>query len=248
MLHVSSGGGVEARPGRTQAELDHTGDRDNAARTATEETEVVSMRALHRSGVRFVLSNCTDLDHLDEYNKWYDAYGADCTKPGMLVNAVRFENPGSKSTDSDARFMAIYDIVTADPGDAWPPTAEHQHRLYPDIPDFYSTVLAGTYAAVGAAQPIAEGSECTGAAMVMTDEGRALDRFVSGLMSTGLFTRASQFRLVEGFPDLPPGHLGVLETADPEPLTTYERALELSGLEEPAVRQAGCFNLKSAYP
>lgn len=209
----------------------------------------MSLRLLHRSGVRFVLSNCTDLDRLDEYNKWYDAYGADCTKPGFLVNAVRFENPVSPSTDSDARFMAIYDIVTTDPSDAWPPTAEHQHRLYPDIPDFYSTVVAGTYAAVGPAQPFVRTPEITGAAMVLTDEsGRALNRFVQGLMSTGLFVRASQFRLVEGFPDLPPRHLGVLETADPEPLTTYERGLGLAGLHEPTPRHAGCFNLKSAYP
>lgn len=208
----------------------------------------MSKSGVDRTGVRFVLSNCSEPAQVDEYNKWYDSYGADCTKLGLLVSAIRFENPDAASTDADPRFLTIYDIVTPDPGQAWPLTAERQHRLYPEIPDYFSVALAGTYAVVSSVDRSTNG-ETTGVTIVMSDANdSSLEVFAAALMETGIFSRATDFTLVEGFPGQPPDRLVVLETADAKPLSAYTRAREAAGAKEPATRYGASFRLQSSYP
>lgn len=203
---------------------------------------------VERTGVRLVLSNCTEAAQLGEHNKWYDAYGADCTKPGLFANAIRFENPEAAGTDDDPRFLTVYDIVTPDPAVAWPQTAVHQHHLYPDIPGFISIVLAGTYAVAGSVG--ASGyAATTGMTVVLTDaDESAMEPFAGAMMETGIFAGATRFTFVEGFPGEPPRHLVMLGTTGADPLSAYAGARNAAGTMPSQVRHAGSFTLRSSYP
>jgi hypothetical protein len=203
---------------------------------------------MSRTGIRFVLSNCTDPAHLDDYNEWYDTYAADCTLPGLLVNAIRFERPDASGTDDDPRFLALYDIVTPDPGTAWPDTAKHPVRLHADTFNPYAaTAFRSTYALDGVDGRGA--TDRTGVAIVLTDvtDDVPVRDFATRILETGLYNSAARFRIVEGSPD-PPARLLVLETAESDPLAAYPRALEASGATMPPQRYAGAFRLLSSYP
>ena len=213
-------------------------------------TEAARGAQAPRTGVRFVLANCTDSAHAAEYNAWYDAYAADCTRPGLLVNAIRFENPGAAGTDGDPTYMALYDIVTADPATAWPATFKHPARLRADTASEYaSTAFRSTYALAGERMAAAPRRARTGATVVLTDRSDAEGQqsWAEAILATGLFQSAAWCRLVEGSP-VPPEWLLVLETAEEDPLTVYERALTASAADAPEHRYAGSFRLLSAYP
>lgn len=222
----------------------------NECAAVSEAVSQMSKTGRQRTGVRFVLENCLDPARIDEYNDWYDTFAAECTKPGLLVNALRFDNPDAAGTVEDPGFLAIYDIVTPDPGTAWPPTAEHLKPLYPTFPDYSSVVLAGTYSLVSSVEGTGDEQTPTGATIVMTDDAEAstLERFAGTLVESGLFTTASCFTLVEGFPDVPPKQLLVLETSDADPLSALTRAEEATETASSAVRHAGSFRLYSSYP
>ena len=80
------------------------------------------MYGITRTGVRFVLSNSADPARAADASAWYDTYTAAITGPGMLANVFRLENPEAAETGQDARFAAVYDIVSPDPAAAWPAT------------------------------------------------------------------------------------------------------------------------------
>jgi hypothetical protein len=232
---------------------------NRSAPTVTGDTQIGAgpRHGIERTGVRFVLSNVADPTRADQYNEWYDAYAANLTLPGFLGDALRFENPGAGGNNDDPRYAAVYEIVTPDPGTAWPQTLKdpaYPTRLFGDprnalvVPTFRAS-----YELVGSLDTPGEHGALTGTYIVLTDGvGEAsCERWAAEVLDTGLFYAASRFRIIEGDP-APPDWLEIFETDQQDPLTAYARSLEALAPRLPTAevrrRYSGSFRLVSAYP
>ena len=197
-----------------------------------------------RTGVRFVLTNATDPGRTDDFAAWSDAYEKAIIRPGVITNAFRFENPHAAGTETDPRYAAIYDIVSADPASAWPATEnspDYPRYLFDDPRSrLVAPALRASYVMTGALEADSDHGDLTGVHIILSDGGTDTmrEQRVAALLNTGFFYGASRFRLIEGSPK-PPGWLEVLETEDQDPLTAYARACDALESKAPArgVRQ-----------
>lgn len=205
-----------------------------------------------RTGIRFVLANCSDPTRTADFDEFYDAYAADCTRPGWLINALRYTATDAAGTDEEPTYLSVYDIVAPNPGDAWPPTLEHQQRRYPVIPTYFSTVLAGTYGVVSCDGDL--GGATPGGAMVMmsrADEAQvaAWAEECARVLTVSGGGRVSHLRLIDGWPGELPKQLVLVETASTGPALSLEparvAAVAASGLD---AERVGIFTLTSAFP
>lgn len=188
------------------------------------------MHGVQRTGVRFVLSNTADPARADDTSAWYDTYAAAITHPGLLVNAVRFENPTAAGTAADPRFAAIYDIAAPDPADAWPATEtapDYPSALFDDpraqllVPEF-----RGSYALVGSRTRPGGHGPLTGVYVVLSNGSNDTTRaqWAAGLLGTGQFYATDRFRLIEGAPE-PAQWLELFETDSPTAASAYDDAV-----------------------
>jgi hypothetical protein len=74
------------------------------------------------TGVRLVLSNCTDPACDDEFNDWYDAYATALTRPELFVDAARYRDAGAVHDPDSPTYVSVYGIAIDEPGEAWPRT------------------------------------------------------------------------------------------------------------------------------
>jgi hypothetical protein len=186
------------------------------------------------TGVRFVLGDCTQPGREAELNEWYDAYAADCTRPGLLVNAVRYENRGAQGP----RYAAVYDMVVPDPENAWPQTQHHPAREFHTRSPLLSVVLKSTYRRVEPILPIGDTPLPEAIAIVLGDEAGAPER-MRDAVARGAATRATRYTLVEGEPS-PPRYLEIYESDRPE-------GPDLA-LDGPEPRLLGIYVRTSAHP
>src|ERR1700759_5495762 len=154
------------------------------------------------TGVRFVLSDCAEPGREDELNEWYDAYAADCTRPGLLVNALRYERVGGEG----ARYAAVYDIV-GDTDTAWPETKEHPSRQFHTSSPLLQVALRATYRRIEPIAPVGDEPLPQAITIVLSDAEPATGA------AAGPVTR---YGLVEGQP-APPRFLEIHESRTPEP-------------------------------
>jgi hypothetical protein len=187
------------------------------------------MHSSRRTGVRFVLTNPSDLSRLDEFSDWYDTYSAALTVPGYLASDVHFENPDASGGKNSPRYATIYDIVSSDPATAWPDT-EHSpayptHLFSDPRAKLVSPALRASYALVGSQVQPGQHGPLTGIHVILSNGGGDTERQhqESQILQTGLFYSAARFRIIEGSPE-PPEWLEVFETGDPDPLHAYPRA------------------------
>lgn len=181
------------------------------------------------TGVRLVLSNSADPARAAEASEWYNDYATAITDPDRLADVLRFENPGARGIDMDPQFLALYDLAAPDPATAWPET-ENSPRYPTSLFDdprapLVVPVLRGSWATVGSI-PAPEGHEAmTGVHIVLSEGADDTVRhdWEKAVADTGRFYAVTRYRLIEGFPHAS-SWLEVYETADPDPLTAYERA------------------------
>jgi hypothetical protein len=182
-----------------------------------------------RTGVRFVLTNATDANRVGDYGAWYDDYENAIIHPGLIANAFRFENPHAAGTPADPRFAAIYDIVSPDPGSAWPETensADYPRYLFDDPrSQLVAPMLRASYALKGSLETKSDHSELTGVHIILSDGGTdaVREQRAAALLKTGFFYGAARFRIIEGTPN-PPAWLEVFETDLQDPLSAHARA------------------------
>jgi hypothetical protein len=194
------------------------------------------------TGVRFVLGNCTQSGREAELDAWYDAYAADCTRPGLLVNAARYEKRDSAGSSRDPRYAAVYDIVIPDPERAWPETKVHPSRRFQTGNALFSVVLRSTYRRIEPIFPVGSSPLPATITILLTDdvgdiaesEKRAEERMLRTLAHSGS-TRATRYALVEGDPS-PPGFLEIYESA-----TDQAPMVELLETERATARFFGSF-------
>jgi hypothetical protein len=197
-----------------------------------------------RTGVRFILANATDLSHADDYRAWYDEFATAIIRPGAIANAFRFENRQAAGTETDPRYAAIYDLVTPDPGSAWPATEnspDYPRQLLADPrTKLVAPVLQSCYATTGSIETDDQHGALTGVHIILSDGGTdaGRQRRAAPLLKTGLFYCASRFRIIDGSPD-PPAWLEVFETGVQDALSAYARACDAVEPRPPAdgVRQ-----------
>jgi hypothetical protein len=182
-----------------------------------------------RTGVRFVLTNLTDPGHADDYSAWYDDYENAIIRPGLLANAFRFENPDAAGTETDARYAAIYDIVSPDPASAWPAienSPNYPTHLFADPRSkLVAPALRASYAMTGSMETDDDERALTGVHIILSDGGidAAREQRAAAVLDTGFFHAASRFQIIEGSPE-PPMWLEVFETGLQDPLSAYARA------------------------
>lgn len=223
-----------------------------------------------RTGVRLVLTICTDPALKQGLDDWYDTYGALVTVPGYLINAYRFDNMAMPGTAEEPQLVALYDIVTPDPATAWPDTehwADYPVHMYGDPRRSKASLpsLRGSFAHVGSlVRPGAHG-RLTGVHYVLSDGGDDAVRaqWASEVLGAGLFYAASRFThiylpsdaeaMIDGkltaFPQ-PAKYLEVFETDSDDPLSAYERTLEKIGSKRSAEiehRMGGSYRFYSAH-
>jgi hypothetical protein len=187
-----------------------------------------------RTGVRFVLTNVADPSRADDYSAWYDDYESAIIHPGLIANAFRFENPNAAGTATDPRYAAVYDIVSPEPGSAWPDTEDS-----PDYPRYLFDdprsrlvvpTLRASYALTGSLESDKGPRLLTGVHIILsdgagdTDTDTLLAQWAGALLETDFFYSASRFRIIEGSPT-PPEWLEIFETDFNDPLTAYARAV-----------------------
>jgi hypothetical protein len=166
-------------------------------------------------GVRFVLSDCGEPGREAELNEWYDAYAADCTRPGLLVNALRYERVGGDGP----RYAAVYDIV-GDAERAWPETKEHPARQYHASSPLLLVALRATYRRIDPIEPVGDEPLPQAITLVLSDaEERPHGEDA---------TRVTRYELVEGQPD-PPRFLEIHESRTPEPPAVSAESARLVG-------------------
>ena len=197
-----------------------------------------------RTGVRFVLTNATDPSRADDYSAWYDDYENAIISPGLIANALRFENPNAAGTPSDPRYAAIYDIVSPDPASAWPTTENsprYPRQLFDDPRSrLVAPALRASYALTASLETNSDHGDLTGVHIILSDGGTdsVREQRAAALLKTGFFYSTSRFRIIEGSPE-PPEWLEVFETDLQNPSTAYARARDALQSEPPAdgVRQ-----------
>jgi hypothetical protein len=188
------------------------------------------MHPATRTGVRFVLTNPSDLGRLDEFSDWYDTYSAAITVPGYLANDVHFENPDASGGENSPRYATIYDIVSPDPATAWPDT-EHSpayptHLFSDPRAKLVSPALRASYALDGSQLGPNKHGGLTGVHVIMSNGGGDTERqnHEVQVLQTGLFYSTARFRLIEGSPE-PAEWLEIFETDVPDPLSAYYQAV-----------------------
>ena len=128
-----------------------------------------------RTGVRFVLTNATDPSRADDYSAWYDDYENAIISPGLIANALRFENPNAAGTPSDPRYAAIYDIVSPDPASAWPTTENsprYPRHLFDDPRSrLVAPALRASYALTASLETDSDHGDLTGVHIILSDGG-----------------------------------------------------------------------------
>jgi hypothetical protein len=154
------------------------------------------------SGVRLVLAGCTEPGRDDELNSWYDDYAADCTRPGRLVNAIRYRNLG----DEGPLYAAIYDMA-GDPETAWPETQDHPARLVHTRSPLLDVALKASYRRIEPLDPVGDAPVPRTVTIVLSDDAAA---------RSSSATRVTRYELVEGEPD-PPRFLEIHESESAEP-------------------------------
>jgi hypothetical protein len=197
-----------------------------------------------RTGIRFVLTNAADASRTDDYNAWYDAYERAIIRPGLIADAFRFENPNAAGTTSDPRYAAVYDIVSRDPGSAWPATEnspDYPRYLFDDPRSrLVVPALRASYALTASLEVDNDHRVLTGVHIILSDGATDIVRArrAAALLETGFFYGASRFRIIEGSPK-PPAWLEIFETDLQDPLTAYARAFAALVSQPPAagVRQ-----------
>jgi hypothetical protein len=76
------------------------------------------------TGVRLVLSNCTDVARDAEFNAWYDDYATSLTEPQFFVDAARYKDVDAEGDPDRPTYVSVYGITMEEPSDAWPRTFE----------------------------------------------------------------------------------------------------------------------------
>ena len=191
-----------------------------------------------RTGVRFVLTNASDPRRAEDFSAWYDDYERAIIRPGLIANAFRFANPNAGGTETDPRYAALYDIVSADPASAWPETESspaYPSYLFADPRSrLVVPVFRASYALTGSLEIDDHHAALTGVHIVLSDGGTDALRAkrAADLLETGFFYGGSRFQLIEGNP-VPPAWLEVFETDRSEPLAAYARACAAVGAEPP---------------
>jgi hypothetical protein len=213
--------------------------RREALQATDHQNSVTRGHPRERTGVRFVLTNATDSTRRDDYTAWYDEYERAIIRPGLIANAFRFENSSAAGTETDPRYAALYDIVSADPASAWPATEQspdYPRYLFEDprsrlvVPAFRAS-----YALTGSREIDDDHGVLAGVHVILSDGGPDTVRAqrADALLATGFFYAASRFRIIEGSPE-PPDFLEVFETDRSDPLTAYVRACAVLAPEAPA--------------
>ena len=214
--------------------------------TAQPMTHVGTNRAhpRDRTGVRFVLTNATDPSRADEYSAWYDGYEKAIIRPGLIANALRFENPNAAGTPTDPRYAAIYDIVSPDPASAWPATEnspDYPGHLFDDPRSrLVAPAFRASYAMTRSLESGSDHGDLTGVHIILSDGGTdtVREQRAAALLKSGFFYGASRSRIIEGSPE-PPAWLEIFETDLQDPLTAYAQACHAVEPQTPAhgVRQ-----------
>jgi hypothetical protein len=192
------------------------------------------------TAVRFVLSNCAEPGREAELDEWYDAYAADCTRPGLLVNALRYENREAAGDDADPRYAAVYDVV-GDPERAWPETKDHPSREFHSSSSLLSVALRATYRRIEPIFPVGSTPLPESITIVLGDADEGIAEFMRDVVAQGLATRATRYELVEGSP-APPQYLELYERDGPD-----APSLPIAG-RAAAPRFAGSFTRTFAHP
>jgi hypothetical protein len=207
-----------------------------------------------RTGVRLVLTNSADPSRTADYSAWYDDYERGIIRPGLIANALRFENPDAAGTDIDPHYAALYDIVSRNPASAWPAVAsssDYPTYLFDDPRSrLVLPTLRASYALTESVETDEHG-KLTGVHIILsdggTDELRA--RRAAALVETGFFYLASRFSVIEGSPE-PPAILEVFETDRLDPLAAYSQArsaLRLQAVVDGAHERSHSFMLVAAH-
>jgi hypothetical protein len=171
----------------------------------------------------------TDPSHTDDYSAWYDDYENAIIRPGVIANALRFENPEADGNETDPRYAAIYDLVTPDPASAWPASEnspDYPVHLFADPRSkLVAPALRGSYAMTGSMEIRNDERTLTGVHIILSDAGNdaVREQRAAAVLDTGFFYAVSRFRIIEGSPD-PPAWLEIFETGLRDPLTAYARA------------------------
>jgi hypothetical protein len=195
------------------------------------------------TGVRFVLSNCAEPGREAELDEWYDAYAADCTRPGLLVNALRYVDRDAAGTDEQPRYAAVYDIVVPDVERAWPETKDHPSREFHSSSPLLSVALRASYRRIEPVFPVGSAPLPQAITIVLGDDaGEGIAEFMLHVVAKGLATRATRYELVEGSPS-PPRYLELYEWDGPD-----APSLPLSDRPAAATRLVGSYTRTFAHP
>lgn len=171
------------------------------------------------------------MDRERELDRWYDAHAANFTRPGLLVNVVRFR----RLDRGQAQYAAIYEITGPDPGRAWRETDRHPLLVSRSAPHPALAIeVAATYRRVPPYVPLGARGYPRSIAIALTtcrsiDMLNAVDHLTNertvAAMESVTTCLASRYRAVDGTPD-PPEFLEVYED-DAPPGPTMALAAEL---------------------
>jgi hypothetical protein len=201
------------------------------------------------TGVRLVLSNCAEPGREPELDNWYNDYAADCTRPGLLVNVVRYRNcmPGA-----NPRYAAVYDTVDARVERVWPETQHHPDRKVHERSPLLDVVLKATYRRIPPLIPVNGAPLPRAIALVLSDYpdsapsdevSHCADNRIRSVVESHGAARASRYGIVDGEPN-PPQFLEIYESM------AIQRLLELDQAMRPSsavVRYCGVFERIFAY-
>ena len=192
------------------------------------------MTAAAVTGVRFVLSNFAEPSRWEETAQWYDTYARRLSDPGRLGRSQRLENARAAGTESDPRLLAVYDILDADPSDAWPAT-EASERYPRDLfaaepAQFVHAALRGSWTLVGRRGGDFEAdAQRAGLLVLLSENGDDTARaaFEQAMIETGVVASSARWRLIEGFPDAR-GWLETFEIVSGDPASALERTAHVA--------------------
>jgi len=127
------------------------------------------------TGIVFSLSNPKDPGKARDLNDWVvRVHYREVLEPGILISAMRFENPEAEGDANSPRFLTIYKTNRRDPAAAWTEHTSHNARLrdrglITQVSPQLSTVMLGVFKRIRDPQRIDEGRGTKGILAVLFD-------------------------------------------------------------------------------
>ncbi len=127
------------------------------------------------TGIVFSLRNPKDPAKARELNDWVvKVHYREVLEPGILVGAMRLENPEATGDAKSPRFLTMYKTNRSDPAAAWTEHTSHNARLrdqglITQVSPQLSSVMLGVFKRIRGPQTINEGTETRGILAVLFD-------------------------------------------------------------------------------